>query len=105
MFKRKEVSENEITIEVQKITPQEFSDHFQQEANEVLNTGYALVTLDLQAVKHLSTAGIGKIIMMHRKMNEQKRTLRIKGCSNALFEVFKLLQLNNLMPIEKQDKL
>lgn len=101
MFVRREVSKEELMIEVQDDLPCECSEVFQKEIDEVLETDYPLVTLNLKVVKDLSASCMGRIVMFRRSLYRRKRTFRIKGCSEALYIIFKLLELDKSMEIEK----
>jgi anti-anti-sigma factor len=59
------------------------------------------VTLDLSQVPAMNSAAIGKILSLRTRLVEQKRVLRIHGCSDQLFVLFKMIKLDNLLQIEK----
>jgi anti-anti-sigma factor len=69
---------------------------------EALVAGRATtVTLDLSHADGMSSDAIGKLLELKKKLVEQKRVLRIQGCSDTLWDVFKRIKLDSLIPIQK----
>jgi anti-anti-sigma regulatory factor len=66
-----------------------------------LSTGTCLtITLDLSSSPVLNSAAIGKLLFFSRKLAESRKTLRIRGCSEGIYRIFKALQLDKLMEID-----
>jgi anti-anti-sigma factor len=59
------------------------------------------VTLDLSQVPAMNSAAIGKLLSLRTRLVEQKRVMKIHGCSDQLWTIFKMIKLDTLIPIEK----
>jgi anti-anti-sigma factor len=59
------------------------------------------VTLDLSHAEGMSSDAIGKLLELKKQLVEQKRVLRIQGCSDTLWDVFKRIKLDSLIPMQK----
>jgi anti-anti-sigma factor len=67
---------------------------------EALVAGRAsTVTLDLSQVPAMNSEAIGKLLLLRKKLAEQKRVLRIQGCSDPLWQIFKTIKLDTLIPM------
>jgi anti-sigma B factor antagonist len=61
--------------------------------------GRRKVVLDFKAVEYLSSAALGKLVSMDKKMNLAKGKLVLCNIRKDIFEVFKLLQLPKVLTI------
>jgi anti-anti-sigma factor len=69
---------------------------------EALVAGRAsTVTLDLSQTPAMNSEAIGKLLLLRKKLAEQKRVLRIRGCSDPLWRIFKTIKLDTLIPMEQ----
>ena len=69
---------------------------------EALKAGRSsTISLDLSQAPAMNSQAIGKLLMLRGTLFEQNRVLRIQGCSDALLELFKMIKLDSLIPIEK----
>ena len=69
---------------------------------EALVAGRAsTVTLHLSQSSGMNSESIGKLLSLRKTLVEQKRVLRIQGCSDQLWSVFKMIKLDSLIPMEK----
>lgn len=50
-------------------------------------------------VDHLSSAALGVLITLNKKVNEQKGTLKLSDIKPQIYEVFKITRLNKLFEI------
>jgi anti-anti-sigma factor len=65
-----------------------------------LSTGSCLtISLDLSRSPVLNSASLGKILFFRRKLEEQRKTLRIQGCSEGVHRILTAMQFNKLMDI------
>lgn len=58
------------------------------------------IVLNLEKVKSISSSGIGKILMLQKNLKQYQAELTIEGISPTLHEMFKLIKLNELIPIK-----
>jgi anti-anti-sigma factor len=59
------------------------------------------VTLDLSQVNGMTSAAIGMILALRKKLVDQKKVLRIQGCSDQLLEIFRMIKLDTIIPIQR----
>jgi len=63
------------------------------------------IVLDFSDVEYLSSAALGKLITMDKKVKAAKGKLRLCGIRPEIYEVFVITKLNKLFNIhENQDK-
>jgi len=55
--------------------------------------------LNFKNVEHLSSAALGMLITLNRKISEQSGTLKLSDISPQIYEVFKITRLNKLFDI------
>lgn len=61
--------------------------------------GRRKVVLDFKAVEYLSSAALGKLVSLEKKMNLAKGKLVLCSIRKDIYEVFKLLQLPKVLTI------
>jgi|LauGreDrversion4_2_1035121.scaffolds.fasta_scaffold12804_6 anti-sigma B factor antagonist len=61
--------------------------------------GRRKVVLDFKAVEYLSSAALGKLVSLEKKMNLAKGKLVLCNIRKDIYEVFKLLQLGKVLTI------
>jgi len=75
--------------------------------NEILTELVALVEagdgikllLNFESVEHLSSAALGMLITLNKRVGEAGGQLRLSNISPQIFEVFKITRLNKLFEI------
>ena len=55
--------------------------------------------VNFEAVEYLSSAALGKLITLHKKISAAKGQLRLCAINSAIFEVFRITKLENLFQI------
>jgi anti-sigma B factor antagonist len=55
--------------------------------------------LNFRNVDHLSSAALGMLITLNRKVQEQKGQLKLSDINRQIYEVFKITKLNRLFEI------
>ena len=61
------------------------------------------VVLDFSAVRQVSSAFISKVLALDRRLKDEKRGLVLCGLRTDVMEVFKLLRLNRIFRIVKDE--
>ena len=59
------------------------------------------VILDLAQVPHMASAGIGKLLIFYKNLMIRDQKMSIKGIDGELAKLFKSLQLQDCIPIER----
>lgn len=57
------------------------------------------ILLNFNEVEHLSSAALGMLITLNKKVSEAKGLLRLSNISPQIYEVFKITRLNELFEI------
>ena len=79
--------------------------------NEILTELVALVEtsgdikllLDFENVEHLSSAALGMLITLNKRVGEAKGQLRLSNIAPPIFEVFKITKLHKVFDVEKDE--
>jgi len=79
----------------------ETSDDLQTVFDNVLSEGAKFVRLNLSLVPVSSSSGISSILVLYRNLKKRDGVLEIKGISENLFEMFKLLKIDHLIKISE----
>ncbi len=101
MFHRKALSPEEMCLEVHGPLSGEATNEFHKQLLELAAEKHKTVTLDLSDVSTINSSSLGKILLFRKKLSEDGRTLRIKGCSDALFRTFQMIKFDTLISIQK----
>jgi anti-sigma B factor antagonist len=65
--------------------------------NGIFKSGFFKIVIDLSAVKYISSAGWGIFLGNLRKATRGGGDIHLAGMQQSVKEVYKLLELNNLM--------
>jgi len=57
--------------------------------------------LNFKNVDHLSSAALGMLITLNKKVKEQNGTLKLSDINRQIFEVFKITRLNRVFEIHE----
>ena len=101
MFLQKEVSKDEVLLEISGPLNGEPANEFQKYLEELSEGPHKTITLNLSEVTSINSSCIGKILLFRKKLAEQDRTIRIRGCSDSLFSTFQLIKFDKLLSIER----
>jgi anti-anti-sigma factor len=77
----------------------EHSDELRSAFDRIVSEGSRKVRLELKMVPVADSAGISSILILYRSLKKRKGTLEIKGVSQNLLEMFKLLKIDKLIKI------
>lgn len=55
--------------------------------------------LDFKQVEHLSSAALGMLITLHKRVQERNGSLKLSDINRQIFEVFKITRLNRVFEI------
>ena len=100
MFRRKEISEQEVQLQVTGSLDRDAAEQFQLELNSLANGAHKAITLELSEVPSINSTCIGKILLLRKSLTEQDRAIRISGCSDTLYNTFQLIDLDKRISID-----
>jgi anti-anti-sigma factor len=102
MFVKKVLSRDESLLEVQGALTGETAAEFQQHMQDLVAGGHACITLNLTGVSTINSSTIGKILHFRKLLDDQGRTLQIRGCSEALYRTFQMVNFDKLIKVQMQ---
>jgi anti-anti-sigma regulatory factor len=100
VFTRTERSHDEVVLAVGGLLMDETADEFKLQIDGLLAGGWPIVTLDLSAVKGISSGPLGKVVFLMKKLQEKQRKFRIRGCDAGLYEQFKRISFDRIIDIQ-----
>ena len=101
MLKQEFVSENEIRLVVSGSLYSEAGSEFERKLEALRESSYLTITLDLSMAVGITSSAIAKLISVHRLLAPQNRSIRINGCSEALYSIFQKIKLDTLIQITR----
>jgi len=101
MVRQEMVSETETILIVSGPLYGEAGAEFEKKIEGLADSTYVTITLDLSMAVGITSPAIGKLVAVQKKLRAQNRSIRIKGCSEALFRIFERIKLHTLIDITK----
>ncbi|HVO39345.1 MAG TPA: STAS domain-containing protein [Spirochaetia bacterium] len=101
MLRQETVSQAEVVLVVTSSIYSEDGIEFEKKMDELCESRFLTITLDLSAVPSITSGAIGKLVQVRKRLREQQRTIRIRGCSDALYKIFQMIRLDTLLEITK----
>lgn len=68
--------------------------------NSIIEKKPAEVTIDLAALKSITSSGIGKIVLLYKGLKSHNGRVRITGVNDTIMQIFKIVKLDRLVEIE-----
>ena len=102
MFIKKELSAEQVLLKISLPLDGETATTFQEYLDELLAGPHKIITFDLSEVKAINSSSLGKILLFRQKLTNQVRTFQIRGCSDQLYSVFKLILFDRIIDIKKE---
>lgn len=76
-----------------------------KELNELVDTEYLVkMVINFSKVKFLSSAVLGKLIALHKKIAAQKGRMAFCNINPDIMQVFKITRLDKLIPIYEDEE-
>ncbi len=101
MLRQETVSESEVRLVLSGSLFGEAGLEFEKKLTALLDTTFGTITLDFSTAIGITSPAIGRILAVHKLLSEQKRTIRIAGCSEVLFILFQKIKLDTVIPISR----
>jgi len=101
MFQRKDLSKTEVVLSVEGPLAGEATAEFHRQVEDLVAASYSTIILDLSKTESINSSALGKILLFRKKLAEDRRIIKIKGCSEALFRTFKMIKFDTLIPIDR----
>jgi anti-anti-sigma factor len=100
VFTRTERSRDEVVLAVNGPLTDETADEFQRHLDGLLAGAWPIVTLDFSQVKAIASKPTGKIVFLMKRLQERKRTFRIRGCDPGLHDQFRMIRFDRIIDIQ-----
>ncbi len=78
-------------------------DTLKQKFEELVSSQATKIKMDLTLVPIITSTGIGKIIVLFRRLKSQGRELIISGIHENLYSMFTSINLDKMLSIEKNN--
>ena len=101
MFQVRELSKDEVVLEVSGSLAGEATSEFHRQIDELASGKHSKITLDLSRTVTINSSALGKILLFRKKLDEQERTLQIRGCSDSLYKTFQMIKFDTLISIKQ----
>ena len=101
MILKREVSDDEVILDVSGALSGEPAGEFQRTLEALADERHSTITLNFAEVNSINSSCIGKILLYRKKLSEDGRTIKINGCSESLYSTFQLIKFDKLVPIER----
>jgi anti-anti-sigma regulatory factor len=90
----------EITINIKgTLTGPESIKKLTKQLDELIEMDARIVNLNLEETDSIESAAITQILVYKKKFSEKNTLLRIKGCSDRMMKILKMLKLDNSISI------
>jgi len=104
MFNVKHVSADEVALYIDGSLSGETTSEFHRQMEELIAGSCKKITLDLSKTPTINSSAIGKILLFSKKLNEQQRSLQIRGCSESLYKTFLMIKFDTLISIKQESE-
>ena len=92
--------DNKIKFELGGTIDQKGAEELKERFNEV-DSSIKEVVLNLSKVTHIGSAGIGKIMLLYKKMAMGSGEIKIERVPSNIYDLFKVVKLDTIIPISK----
>ncbi|MCA9244274.1 MAG: STAS domain-containing protein [Phycisphaerales bacterium] len=72
-----------------------------EELDQLVEAGSAKLLLNFRNVDHLSSAALGMLITLNKKVKEKHGVLKLSDINRQIFEVFKITRLDRVFDIHE----
>ena len=101
-FYARELSKNEIVLELTGSLDQENLEILLEELNELVDSSYKTIILDLSKIVSCNIARFSKILRLNQRFINQNRKIEICGCSSSLYNLLKRSKLSEVIDINRE---
>jgi anti-anti-sigma regulatory factor len=101
MFSLEKISQTELMLVVSGSLYGEAGAEFEKRLEMLVQNEYSTITLDLSMALGITSSAIGKLLSVRKRLVEQNKTIRIKGCNETLYQTFQRIKLDTIMEITR----
>jgi len=101
MFNLEKISQTELMLIVSGSLYGEAGAEFEKRLEWLGHSEYSTITLDLSMALGITSSAIGKLLAVRKRLVEQNKTIRIKGCNETLYQTFQRIKLDTIIQITR----
>ncbi len=72
--------------------------------NSIVDKNPKQVVIDMSELKSITSSGIGKIVLLYKKLEKNGGKIKIVGVNDTISQIFKIVKLDKLIEIEGLSK-
>lgn len=99
MLRQETVSSREVILIVNGPLSGAAVEEFQEKMEDLCSGRFHVVTLDFSRSPSINSAGLEKLLLFRKKLDEKGGTLQIAGCSEGIYRVLRAIKFDKLIPI------
>ncbi|HCC54298.1 MAG TPA: anti-sigma factor antagonist [Desulfobulbaceae bacterium] len=92
---------DQVRIVLQGIVDEKGAEELKQHVLQLNLNSVREVIIDCQAVQHIGSSGIGKMLLLYKKLASTGGAFSVVNLSRPMFELFNELKLNTLFSITR----
>ncbi len=98
----REINENTVEVVPEKNIDITNCDEFKDNLLELIDRGYINMELDFQKVSRVDSSGLGKILLVQKKLRQSQGTMKIRNITdNYVRKLFDMINLSKIVEIEE----
>jgi anti-sigma B factor antagonist len=94
-----DVQENILIIKADGTLNSQTADQFLESIEKMVGAGLWDIIVDCSELEHLSSYGLGVLVLLHRRMGEGLGAIKIASAKGLIVDVLRLTRLNKLFEI------
>ena len=97
------IQRNKQTVHIEIIGPidNETAEELKDQFRQILDEDFKEAIIDLSFVPFITSSGIGKFLLFYKKVLSTGRSMKIKGISENLYDLFQSIKLDQLFSIQR----
>ena len=97
----KNKGENNVTVVADKKIDITNSQDLKKKLLNLIQQGYTELTIDFKQVESVDSSGLGKLLLIHKRLKERNGALKIINLNNEYVKkMFSMIHLNKVLDIE-----
>ena len=96
------VSETETRLVVSGPLYSEAAEALERRLESLFRNNYQTITIDFSLALGITSSTLAQLILVQKRLREQKRTIRIIGCNDMLYSLFQKIKLHTIMEMTKE---
>ena len=72
---------------------------FMDQLSKLIEVGVRKIIVDCSGLTHVSSSGLGALVLLHRRMSDHGGDVRVAGLTGVVAEVLQLTRLDRLFKI------